>query len=226
MPLTIFCAWPARRCNWRSARSNYAKSYTARRSCRAACAKLVNYKQAAHTAASTTIVGASSLAVSAPQARTSDQSFCATPCLEFHCRARPCSNVFCSCNSRDGLARIDRAIREQVRITFQIRRRWDFIEWREREYFTGHLKNENVFSERCALDCSELAKAVIAEGFQIHQEIRDLRMPGRSLIATRSCFMESRSRNVTVSPSAASFSPSVSKSTVTPNGVPISSWRR
>ena len=114
----------------------------------------------------------------------------------------------------------------QVRITFQIRRRWDFIEWRKREYFTGHFENENVFAERCALDCSELAKAVLAEDFQIHQEIRDLRMSGRSLIATRSCFIESRSRNVTVSRSAASFSPSVSKSTVTPKGVPISSWRR
>src|SRR6266404_8920598 len=47
----------------------------------------------------------------------------------------------------------------------------------------------------------------------------------KSEILMRSCFIESRSRNVTVSRNAASFSPSVSKSTVTPNGVPISSWR-
>src|SRR5213082_961356 len=37
-----------------------------------------------------------------------------------------------------------------------------------------------------------------------------------SLIAARSCFIESRSRNVTVSRSTGSFSPSVSKSTVIP----------
>jgi hypothetical protein len=55
----------------------------------------------------------------------------------------------------------------------------------------------------------------------------------RSLIATRSCFMLSRWRRVTVSFSSSPFSPSVSKSTVMPNGVPISScggsggrWRR
>src|SRR5437016_47418 len=226
MPLTIFCAWPARRCNWRSARSNYAKSYTARRSCRGACAKHLNYKQAADTAA------LQRLSAHLPwqflrhklvrvinhfaQLRVwnSTVELDGVPMFFVH--------VVAGTDLLVSIAQFE----SQVRITFQIRRRWDFIEWREREYFTGHLKNENVFSERCALDCSELAKAVIAEGFQIHQEIRDLRMPGRSLIATRSCFMESRSRNVTVSPSAASFSPSVSKSTVTPNGVPISSWRR
>jgi len=60
----------------------------------------------------------------------------------------------------------------------------------------------------------------------INQRIREVKVFTKSLIATRSCFIESRSRNVTVSRSAASFSPSVSKSTVTPNGVPISSWRR
>ena len=53
--------------------------------------------------------------------------------------------------------------------------------------------------------------------------IRETRIFGKSLIATRSCFIESRSRKVTVSRRLASFSPSVSKSTVTPNGVPISS---
>ena len=42
-------------------------------------------------------------------------------------------------------------------------------------------------------------------------------MPSKPI---RSCFIESRSRTVTAS------SVSVSKSTVTQNGVPISSWRR
>ena len=43
---------------------------------------------------------------------------------------------------------------------------------------------------------------------------------GTSASGTRSCVMESRSRTVTASSS------SVSKSTVTQYGVPISSWRR
>src|SRR4029453_7145337 len=92
--------------------------------------------------------------------------------------------------------------------------------------FAGHLENENIFAKRCALGSSQFAKAILAQGFEIHQAIREISKPARSLMATRSCFMESRSRSVTVSRSAASFSPSVSKSTVTPNGVPISSWRR
>ena len=29
----------------------------------------------------------------------------------------------------------------QIRITLQICRRWNFIEWREREYFTGDLED-------------------------------------------------------------------------------------
>ena len=46
-------------------------------------------------------------------------------------------------------------------------------------------------------------------------------------VATRSCAMESRWRTVTVSFVAGSLpSPRVSKSTVTQNGVPISSCRR
>ncbi len=40
------------------------------------------------------------------------------------------------------------------------------------------------------------------------------------------CSMLSRSRRVTVSLRPGSFSPRVSKSMVTPKGVPISSWRR
>src|ERR1051326_7288595 len=59
-----------------------------------------------------------------------------------------------------------------------------------------------------------------------YQPMRDDKMSGKSLIATRSCFIESRSRKVTVSRSAGSFSPTVSKSMVIPNGVPISSCRR
>src|SRR5439155_23219111 len=92
----------------------------------------------------------------------------------------------------------------QVWITLQIRPRWNFIEWREREDFAGHLENENVFAERCALGRTGFAEAIFAKGFQIHQEIRDARMLARSLIATRSCFIESRSRSVTVSRRAAS----------------------
>ena len=42
----------------------------------------------------------------------------------------------------------------------------------------------------------------------------------------RCCSIESRSRTVTVFLSSSPFSPRVSKSTVTQNGVPISSWRR
>src|SRR5262249_45309336 len=45
--------------------------------------------------------------------------------------------------------------------------------------------------------------------------MRSRKIDGRSSIATRSCFIESRSRSVTVSRSAGSFSPSVSKSMVT-----------
>src|SRR6266404_1711474 len=56
--------------------------------------------------------------------------------------------------------------------------------------------------------------------------IRTERCSSKSEIFTRSCFMESLSRKVTVSRRLGSFSPSVSKSTVIPNGVPISSWRR
>src|SRR6266446_3281529 len=56
--------------------------------------------------------------------------------------------------------------------------------------------------------------------------IFESRRPGSSPIFTRSCFIESRSRSVTVSRNAGSFSPSVSKSTVMPNGVPASSCRR
>lgn len=47
-----------------------------------------------------------------------------------------------------------------------------------------------------------------------------------SAIGTRSCFMLSRSRNVTVSRFSGPFSPIVSKSMVTPKGVPASSCRR
>jgi hypothetical protein len=58
------------------------------------------------------------------------------------------------------------------------------------------------------------------------QAIASCRRSFRSEIATRSCFMLSRWRKVTVSFFAGPFSPMVSKSTVTPKGVPASSWRR
>src|SRR4051812_27595760 len=57
-------------------------------------------------------------------------------------------------------------------------------------------------------------------------EIRATSSCTKSPIRTRSCFIESRSRNVTVSRDSSPFSPRVSKSIVTPNGVPISSCRR
>src|SRR5947208_3538026 len=47
-----------------------------------------------------------------------------------------------------------------------------------------------------------------------------------SLMLMRSCFILSRSRKVTVSFRSGPFSPSVSKSIVTPKGVPASSCRR
>ena len=49
--------------------------------------------------------------------------------------------------------------------------------------------------------------------------------PSRSLIFTRSCAPSSRWRRVTVSSRSGPFSPMVSKSMVTQNGVPPSSWR-
>ena len=49
--------------------------------------------------------------------------------------------------------------------------------------------------------------------------------PSKSLIFTRSCSPLSRWRRVTVSASSGPFSPQVSKSMVTPKGVPTSSWR-
>src|SRR5438105_786710 len=111
----------------------------------------------------------------------------------------------------------------EVGIAFQIGARWNFIERREGEHFSANFEHERVRTERRALGRVCLAQAIFAKLREIHHEIREIRMLGKSLIAMRSCFIESRSRNVTVSRSAASFSPSDSKSTVTPNGVPTSS---
>src|SRR6266404_3394991 len=103
----------------------------------------------------------------------------------------------------------------EVGITFQIRCRRNFVEGSKRKYFTADFEDEDIRSERRTLGRFRFAQAIFAKFREIHQEVRETRMLGRSLIATRSCFIESRTR--------ASFSPSVSKSTVTPNGVPISS---
>src|SRR5436309_6905649 len=114
----------------------------------------------------------------------------------------------------------------EVGIAFQIGCRWNFIQRCQRKHFPTYLEDENVRAEWCAFGRARFAQAVFAKFREIHQEMRETRMLAKSLTATRSCFIESRSRSVTVSRSAASFSPSVSKSTVTPKGVPISSWRR
>src|SRR5438876_12113125 len=114
----------------------------------------------------------------------------------------------------------------QIGITFQIRGCRNIVERRERKHFAADLGDNNIRTGRRAFGRSRLAQAIFAKFREVHQEIREIRMSAKSLIATRSCFIESRSRNVTVSQSAESFSPSVSKSTVMPNGVPISSWRR
>jgi hypothetical protein len=76
----------------------------------------------------------------------------------------------------------------QIGIAFQIRPRWNFIEWREREYFTGHLENENVFPERRALGDVRFVQAVFAEFREVHEVIHPRKIPGSSLIASRSCF--------------------------------------
>src|SRR4030081_626895 len=106
----------------------------------------------------------------------------------------------------------------QVGITFQIRGCWNFIERRESEHFAADLEDDNVWTEWRSFGRLRLAQAIFAKPREIHQAIRGMRMFAKSLIATRSCFIESRSRKVTVSRSAGSFSPSVSQSTVTPNG--------
>jgi len=111
----------------------------------------------------------------------------------------------------------------KIRITFQIDGCWNLIGRGQREDFACNFENENIVAEWGALSGGGFAQAKLAKRFQIHQEIRDARMLARSLIAMRSCFIESRSRNVTVSRRAASFSPNVSKSIVTPKGVPTSS---
>ena len=64
------------------------------------------------------------------------------------------------------------------------------------------------------------------KGAQSSQAMASIRRPFNSAIGMRSCFMLSRCRRVTVSFCPGPFSPMVSKSTVTPNGVPASSWRR
>ncbi len=59
-----------------------------------------------------------------------------------------------------------------------------------------------------------------------HQRTFSNRSGSKASIRTRVCCMLSRSRKVTVSRSSGPFSPRVSKSIVTPNGVPASSCRR
>ena len=95
----------------------------------------------------------------------------------------------------------------QIGITFQIRCRRNVVERCEGKHFATDFENENVGTERCALGRLRFAQAIFAKFREIHQEIREMRMFAKSLIATRSCFIESRSRSVTVSRSMESFSP-------------------
>src|SRR5205085_4336532 len=106
---------------------------------------------------------------------------------------------------------------------FQIRPRRNFVERCDSKNFAVNFEDQRVRTERSAFGRARFAQAIFAKFREIHQEIFEIKMLGKSLIATRSCFIESRSRSVTVSRSEESFSPNVSKSTVMPNGVPISS---
>ena len=155
--------------------------------------------------------------------RTSDQSFCANPCPEFTVEL-DCVPMFFVHVIAGRTCSYHRVIEGQVGSHFKFAVAWNSSMARARIFYQPP---ETRRLRRTA--CSRLQP--VCQGntgarFRIHQEIREISMPARWLMATRSCFMESRSRTVTVSRSAASFSPSVSKSTVTPNGVPISSWRR
>lgn len=73
---------------------------------------------------------------------------------------------------------------------------------------------------RCRLHFTE------ARSSEPAQRTRSNNHGRRASMAMRSCAIESRWRTVTVPFSASPFSPRVSKSTVTQNGVPTSSWRR
>src|SRR5580658_7309358 len=84
----------------------------------------------------------------------------------------------------------------------------------------GQLADGNKIQHRRAIFCRN------SFGVRVHQRILDSKNAKSSEIFNRSCFIVSRSRSVTVSLSSSPFSPSVSKSIVTPKGVPISSWRR
>jgi hypothetical protein len=56
----------------------------------------------------------------------------------------------------------------EIRVAFQIRSRWNFIERSQGEYFAGDLENENVLPERRTLGRAGLSKAIFAKGFEVH----------------------------------------------------------
>jgi hypothetical protein len=70
----------------------------------------------------------------------------------------------------------------QIRITLQIRRRWNFIERREREYFTGDLEDQNVVAEWCALVCTALAQAIFAKAREVHSSRNPRRKNARQIV--------------------------------------------
>src|SRR4029077_17321327 len=113
-------------------------------------------------------------------------------------------------------------VKRQIRLALYIHSGVHIVESCQREHFSADFEHYDIGPERRALYCARFAQAILAELREIHHAIRSPKIAGRSCTATRSCFIESRSRNVTVSRSEASFSPSVSKSMVTPKGVPIS----
>ena len=90
-----------------------------------------------------------------------------------------------------------------------------------------NLRSSKRLSIAPAKDGPKTGKArtlrVLSTSGDAAQRIFSIRNGLSSEIAIRCCFIESRSRTVTVSTFSGSFSPIVSKSTVTPNGVPASS---
>src|SRR5437868_2567044 len=94
----------------------------------------------------------------------------------------------------------------EVGITFQICRCGHFVERSEREHFPADFEDDHIGTEWRSFGRLRFAQAIFAKLREIHQLTRGMRMFARSLIATRSCFIESRSRKVTVSRSAESFS--------------------
>src|SRR5947208_4721446 len=114
-------------------------------------------------------------------------------------------------------------LERQIRVALQVHSGRHFVQRCQSEHFTADFEHENIGPAWRALGCAWFAQTVFAELREIHQASRSWKIAGKSLIATRSCFIESRSRHVTVSSSPETFYPDVSESTVSRREVPISS---